>query len=415
MSLSDTEGRSDWFSDFLKKRDVQPTEKRDVQQTEEKKITEKQLTTISEKARLIYGLKMSEITAPAPKNLNVSVGSLDLVKPTHIEMDDDLDFIRKSISPDVHNVVDQNADNNDSPESVWLNQGLENTKKKKLQMERDITLVPVYDLMTRDERTREFSPGEKYFEMAFETFNRIGKYSSMQARFFEKCINTLAPIIYGNDLSRNRIKLLKRFHQKRFKVSTLLMCPRQFGKSFIVAHTIATLLFVARKINIVIFSAGKQSSTSLIGKIKDAYCRIPGAKERILQNKSDFFKVSSPDEDLSKSRGNRQMDGNFSTVHALSSLVGGPFLFLFLLWGLLGGGAKRGSLVYFGLLNKLLNFATFILLRAELELPDAEELLLDTEELLLDTEELLLVAEELLLDTEELMATGGNWVNVICC
>jgi hypothetical protein len=123
------------------------------------------------------------------------------------------------------------------------------------------------------------------------------KRSPDQVLFHEHFIKLCLPQIYGEDFEPNRMRLMEEFKLTSFKVGTLIMCPRRWGKTWSVASFIACMLIVVllpgrRILNIATFSSGQRASSSLKSKVLSILTTL-AADHRIISNGEELLALAT--------------------------------------------------------------------------------------------------------------------------
>lgn len=151
-------------------------------------------------------------------------------------------------------------------------------------------MTPTFEAFTSDSRSSTIPVGLTFFNTGMELLDSFSlTRSADQRRFHDAIMVTMAPHILKSDYLFMREDLLRRFDMQSQNMATLILCPRRWGKSTSVSMALAVLLRVCRGVNIVIFSTGEDSSSTLLQMTKDFFFQLPGCKDRITINRRDML------------------------------------------------------------------------------------------------------------------------------
>jgi hypothetical protein len=163
-------------------------------------------------------------------------------------------------------------------------------------------LTPIYEVHTKKKIKVSDEPiGMKFFNEGMCLLDSFDlTRSNDQCKFHDAIMLTLAQHILKDDYACMREKLLLRFNRTTQNMGALILCPRRWGKSTSVAMALAVCLRICRGINIVIFSTGTDSTTTLLQMTRDFYLQLPDAEQRITINRKDMICTLPADLDCSQ-------------------------------------------------------------------------------------------------------------------
>lgn len=163
-------------------------------------------------------------------------------------------------------------------------------------------MKPLYDLHGGSTPPAVISQGMQLFNYGMILLDKFSLVRSLdQRRFHDAIMMTVAPHILKDDYLSGREALFRRFKRTSQNMATLILCPRRWGKSTSVAMALAVLLIVCRGINIVIFSTGADSSSTLLQMTKDFFLQLPKSAERITVNRKHMLSTTPANADKRKS------------------------------------------------------------------------------------------------------------------
>lgn len=124
--------------------------------------------------------------------------------------------------------------------------------------------------------------GERREVRINQVLNSFGLIRTKQQRqFHEAGILGSLQHIHGQTFERGRIKIMKKRKLKELRTEILVVTPRRYGKTTMVAMLAAAFLLCIPGIRIAIFSTGRRASQSLMDLIVHFIMKIDGGKERI--------------------------------------------------------------------------------------------------------------------------------------
>jgi len=166
--------------------------------------------------------------------------------------------------------------------------------------------------------------GENIFRLAMQLLDKFKwKRSPDQKRFHDAIFLTAAPHIYGSDFLTCRDQILDQFQRSEFPLAAMIMTPRRWGKTTASAMAAAVLMYVGRRLNILVFSTGQRMSTLFAQKVKTYFCELPGGAERIIVNNTSTFEVSAFDCPKNMTKQSIHTAGLTNKLSALASSVKG--------------------------------------------------------------------------------------------
>lgn len=162
---------------------------------------------------------------------------------------------------------------------------------------RQRTLVPMYNVLCALYKNpgRASSEGDKRLASVRRLLDAFPETRSPdQCRFHEDFIRLCLPHIYGADFEINRMRLMNQFLIDYFKVGSLTLTPRRWGKTTAVAMFIAVILFVCEGCTIATFSFGQRASSSLMAKVKKNIMSLENGVNRIVSTQQECMQIAIP-------------------------------------------------------------------------------------------------------------------------
>lgn len=95
-----------------------------------------------------------------------------------------------------------------------------------------------------------------------------------------------APFIFGKVWDQCKQDLFKRLNIRGIRRWTVVMLPRQFGKTLLVSLMCAQLLMDCPQINIIVFSVNQNSANRLLGAVKECLRLLVGNNTHWIQSNS---------------------------------------------------------------------------------------------------------------------------------
>jgi hypothetical protein len=177
-----------------------------------------------------------------------------------------------------------------------LQEELEQQAKRRRKQTR---FVPFYTLLARftHENRNSESPGDKRLAELRRVLD-LFKWtrSPDQVKFHEDFILLCLQHIYKEDFEPNRQRLMKAFGVDGFKVASLVITPRRWGKTTSVAMFIAAMLVVCLSLVIATFAPGQRAATGLKSKVLQKLHELPEYYHaRIRPDSKELLRVISPE------------------------------------------------------------------------------------------------------------------------
>jgi hypothetical protein len=143
------------------------------------------------------------------------------------------------------------------------------------------------------------------------------RLSQTQHRFIRTMIEVCIPHIYREDFLRFKPDLLKQFRQKEFRKGAFLSCPRQFGKSTMTAIAAAALMYVGRRLNIVVVANSQDIAAKMMKAIIGYYICLPNAHV-LIQNQRSACTICADERDSYGNRSDREIKllGYYNMIRA---------------------------------------------------------------------------------------------------
>ena len=183
---------------------------------------------------------------------------------------------------------------------------------------------PLMDVIREDKRLSSYSEGQKYFNRGLEAVHRMGiKPTPTQLDFIRKMFDVCIPHIYKDEFPKFREHLLQAMRKQNFQRGAFLACPRQFGKSTMVALACAALLLIGRGINIVVVANSQDIASKMMKMIIEYYSKLAEVPEyrtnvRIVMSNQRMACVARADNDPSMSNAEIRQKGLFNMIRACS-------------------------------------------------------------------------------------------------
>lgn len=108
-----------------------------------------------------------------------------------------------------------------------------------------------------------------------------------QQTFARKYVDACLPLIYGKEWSSHSVRVMRERGIDKMMSDVMVICPRRFGKTFVVALFLAALCAVVPGITIAVFSTGRRASSNLTQNIEQFMRRFPGVEERIIKRNDE--------------------------------------------------------------------------------------------------------------------------------
>lgn len=140
--------------------------------------------------------------------------------------------------------------------------------------------------------------GDKIIEQIKDTFhNGLGiKWGADQVRVFNAFIFSSLPLIYGNEWSENKARVLAEWDAQRECPYTVVSMARRNGKTFVTSGTVVAMMLCVPGIKIAIFSTCKRTSQMMMSAAVDM---LEQAFERGTHcNRQDFVQVAKNTESI---------------------------------------------------------------------------------------------------------------------
>jgi hypothetical protein len=129
-----------------------------------------------------------------------------------------------------------------------------------------------------------------------ETLDKRGYMRSNQQREFHKSMIVACLYkIYGSELNRNLVKLLKRFGVTEVKQDVIFITPRRYGKTMAVALYATAYMMSIPGTTVSIYSTGKRASKRLLGLVGKMIIDLNGSKNVIKSFNQETIEVTSFD------------------------------------------------------------------------------------------------------------------------
>jgi hypothetical protein len=112
---------------------------------------------------------------------------------------------------------------------------------------------------------------------ALEHLDNLGfRRSAHQRQFHEAFIAACLPQIYGQDLEKNLVRILRENMMEEIRCEIMVCCPRRWGKTMAVALFAAAYLWTQPEAEVLIYSIAKRTSSMLMAKIYSMVVALSG-------------------------------------------------------------------------------------------------------------------------------------------
>jgi hypothetical protein len=130
---------------------------------------------------------------------------------------------------------------------------------------------------------------------ALEQLDNMGfMRSAHQRQFHEAFIAACLPQIYGNDLEKNLVRILRENSMDEIRCEIMVCCPRRWGKTMAVALYAAAYLWSQPDAEVLIYSIAKRTSSMLMAKIYGMIVKLGGGTHVIkIHNQEDLEIVNA--------------------------------------------------------------------------------------------------------------------------
>lgn len=114
-----------------------------------------------------------------------------------------------------------------------------------------------------------------------------------QQTFARKYVDACLPLIYGKEWSSNSVRVMRERGIDKMMSDVMVICPRRFGKTFVVALFLAALCSAVPGITVAVFSTGRRASSNLTQNIEQFMRRFPGVEERIIKRNDEQIFIAA--------------------------------------------------------------------------------------------------------------------------
>jgi hypothetical protein len=130
---------------------------------------------------------------------------------------------------------------------------------------------------------------------ALEQLDNMGfMRSAHQRQFHEAFIAACLPQIYGADLEKNLVRILRENNMEEIRCEIMVCCPRRWGKTMAVALYAAGYLWSQPDAEVLIYSIAKRTSSMLMAKIYGMIVKLAGGTHVIkIHNQEDLEIVNA--------------------------------------------------------------------------------------------------------------------------
>jgi len=169
----------------------------------------------------------------------------------------------------------------------------EMTLKKKRMEHRSIPRKHEYQL----DRYSKFiqSSGDKRIRALRSTLEQLDRLGYMrsahQRQFHEAFIASCLPQIYGSDLEKNLVRILRQNNMEEIRCEIMVCCPRRWGKTMAVALYAAAYLWSQPDAEVLIYSIAKRTSSMLMAKIYNMVVKLAGGTHVIKTHNQEDLEV----------------------------------------------------------------------------------------------------------------------------
>lgn len=116
--------------------------------------------------------------------------------------------------------------------------------------------------------------------------------SQQQREFHDAFIQACLPLIYGKDLNRHLVRILRSLNANKLQCEVMICTPRRFGKTMgTVLYVVAVLL--ALGLEVVVYSIGGRTSNMFSAQVYNVMVQLLGGDHRIITYNKETLVVIS--------------------------------------------------------------------------------------------------------------------------
>jgi hypothetical protein len=173
----------------------------------------------------------------------------------------------------------------------WRHQEEDHLKKNN-------SILTRFERAVEDVANKGECKGDKIIAKIRDTFhNGLGiKWGEDQVRVFNAFLFSSLPLIYGNEWSENKARVLSEWEAQRECPYTVVSMARRNGKTFVTSGTVVAMMLCVPGIKIAIFSTCKRTSQMMMSASVDM---MEQAFEKGTHaNRQDFVQVAKNTESI---------------------------------------------------------------------------------------------------------------------
>lgn len=127
---------------------------------------------------------------------------------------------------------------------------------------------------------------------ALEQLDHMGfMRSSHQRQFHEAFIAACLPQIYGADLDKNLVRILRENNMEEIRCEIMVCCPRRWGKTMAVALYAAAYLWSQPDAEVLIYSIAKRTSSMLMAKVYNMIVKLAGGTHVVKTHNQEDLEI----------------------------------------------------------------------------------------------------------------------------
>jgi hypothetical protein len=127
---------------------------------------------------------------------------------------------------------------------------------------------------------------------ALEQLDHLGfMRSAHQRQFHESFIGACLPQIYGEDLEKNLVRILRSNNMEEIRCEIMVCCPRRWGKTMAVALFAAAYLWSQPDAEVLIYSIAKRTSSMLMAKVYNMIVKLAGGTHIVRTHNQEDLEI----------------------------------------------------------------------------------------------------------------------------
>ncbi len=106
--------------------------------------------------------------------------------------------------------------------------------------------------------------------------------SQQQREFHDAFIQACLPLIYGDDLSRYLVRILRSLNVDHLQSEVMICTPRRFGKTMGVVLYVVAFMLALSNAEVVVYSIGGRTSNMFSAQVYNVLVQLLGGDQRIV-------------------------------------------------------------------------------------------------------------------------------------